>query len=142
MTAQQQIIEKYGQPGPGYLAKYCILWEIHNDFPWFPAKRIYINKDFKDRLMLAFKNIEEAGLQSEIITFDGCYVERKVRGSSAISLHSWALACDLNAHLEKLGQIETNWSEEFLALMQAAGVCWGGNFKGRRDPMHFALYPG
>jgi hypothetical protein len=142
MTAQQQIIAKYGMPGAIYQSKYCTLWQIDAAFPWFPAKRILINTDFKERWELALKNIFDANLHHEIITFDGCYVERKVRGRSAISLHSWAMAFDLNAHLERLGQIETHWSAEFLALISAAGISWGGNFQKRKDNMHFSLYNG
>lgn len=142
MTAQQEIIAKYGQPGPAYQAKYCEIWKIDQDFPWFPAKKIFINKDFKERLMIALKNIDEAGLSHEIKTFDGCYSDRKVRGASSISLHSWAMAWDLNGHIEGLGQTTTHWSAEFLALMAAAGIHWGGNFQRRKDPMHFGLYNG
>lgn len=142
MTAQTKIISKYGEPGPEYQAKYCELWLVQLDFPWFPAKRIFINKDFKEALFKAFTGIEQANLQEEIETFDGCYVERKVRGSSKISLHSWALAIDLNAHKEKLGQEATHWSEQFISIMEQAGVYWGGNFKTRKDNMHFGLYPG
>ncbi len=141
MAAQDEIIAKYGQPDKAYFDTYCILWQVQNDFPWFPAKRIYINKDFKDALYAAFKELEEAGLQDEIETFDGCYVERKVRGSNKISLHSWALAMDTNAAKEKLGQIETNYTPEFIAIM-TKHVFWGGNFKSRADNMHFALFNG
>ncbi len=141
MAAQDEILAKYGPPDKAYFDKYCILWQIQNDFPWFPAKRIYINRDFKDALFSAFKELEEAGLQHEIITFDGCYVERKVRGSNKISLHSWAMALDTNAFKEKLGQILTNYTPVFIAIM-VKHVYWGGGFKKRKDPMHFALFNG
>lgn len=143
MAAQQEIIVKYGSPGPGYQAKYCTIWQIDAEFPWFPAKKILINTDFKERWQHALKNIQAENLQHEIITFDGCYADRKVRlRPSAISLHAWAMAWDLNAHIEQLGQTTTHWSEEFLALVRAAGIFWGGDFHNRKDPMHFALYNG
>ncbi len=142
MIAQDLITQKYGLPSPEYLAKYCSLWEVQKEFPWFPAKRIFINNDFRDKLRVAFERIEAASLQGEIHTFDGCYVERKVRGSNKISLHSWAMACDLNAHEERLGQTVSHFSTVFISIMVTAGLFWGGNYKGRKDPMHFSLYNG
>lgn len=142
MTAQEEILAKYGQPGSAYQSKFCELWNIQTDLPWFPAKRIFINKDFKVKLMTALVAIEFAGLQNEIQTFDGCYVERKVRGSNKISLHSWALSIDLNAHKEKLGQTFTHWSDKFLQIMRDSGIYPGWDFKGRKDPMHFGAFNG
>lgn len=142
MSTQSEIISKYGPPGPVYRAKYCITWNVKADFPWFPSDKIYINKEFKDKLYAAFKQLEQKGLSREIKTFDGCYAERNVRGTDAISLHSWAMAIDINAAFEKLGQIVTHFSKEFIDVIVSNGLFWGGNYHGRKDPMHFSLYNG
>lgn len=142
MSAQTDIIAKYGQPGPAYQGKYCMIWEVQKDFPWFPAKKIFINKDFKDKLYTAFKALEARGIQDEIKTFDGCYNERTVRGSTKLSLHDWAMALDMNAKTEKLGQTFTHWSPAFAQTMKDAGIFWGFDYKGRKDPMHWSLYLG
>ena len=152
MTAQTQIILKYGLPGKEYMDKHCEMWNISEDFPWtlnikvgdtdHAWRRIFINKDFKSKLHHAFQNLERAGLHTEIKTFDGCYVDRKVRGKNARSLHSWALAIDLNAKWEYLGRVSTDWSPRFVAIMKAAGIYWGGDWKGRKDNQHFALFNG
>jgi hypothetical protein len=149
MTAQSQIISKYGLPTDSYKNKYCEMWEIENDFPWVnnilvngkPWKRVYINKEFKVKLFNAFTNLERSGLHIEIKTFDGCYVLRNTRGRKLPSLHSWAMAIDFNAETEKLSQEFTNWSGRFIAIMKAAGLFWGGDWK-RKDPMHFSHYNG
>ena len=151
MSAQTLIINKYGLPSKDYREKYCIMWEIAKDFPWCldikianteaPFKRIFINKEFKAKLSSAFFHLEKVGLHTEIKTYDGCYVDRQVRGRNSKSLHSWAMAIDFNASLEKLGQEKTNWSAQFIAIMKAAGLYWGGDWK-RADNMHFALYNG
>lgn len=133
---------KYGSPSAAYQAKWCMLWHIKEDFNWFPADKIFINKDFKIKLFKAFTALEKLGLHLEINTFDGCYNARAVRGKSALSLHAWAAAIDLNAACEKLGQTQTHWSEEFLQTMRNAGIYWGGDFINRKDPMHFALVNG
>jgi hypothetical protein len=147
MTAQTQIILKYGLPDDIYKSRHCEIWDVQTEFPWFlklekPVKRIFINKDFKSKLKLAFTNLEKADLHKEIISFDGCYVDRSVRGRNMKSLHAWAMAIDLNASKEGLGRIGTAWSPRFIAIMKAAGLYWGGDWKGRKDPMHFALYNG
>lgn len=152
MKAQDLILTKYGPPGEAYKARHCIMWDAVKDFPWLkdvkiggtdsPLKRIYINKDFKEKLALAFTNLEKAGLHTEIKTFDGCYNDRSVRGRDSKSLHAWAMAVDMNAAIERLGQSGTNWSGRFVAIMKAAGLFWGGDWKGRKDSMHFALFNG
>lgn len=152
MTAQQIIIEKYGQPDKDYLAKYCFDWQVKKDFPWFPATEIFINKDFKIKLATAFINLEKANCHTEIKNYDGCFNERTVRGRNSQSLHSWAMAMDMNASLnpmvvKPLDQITAadrlgNWSSEFITIMKAAGIACGGYFIHRPDPMHFALYDG
>ena len=142
MSAQKAIIiPKYGNPDLVYQRKYCTVWEIKKDFTWFPADKIYINKEFEAKLFDAFKNLETKGLHTEIHTFDGCFVQRPVRGMSVPSLHSWAMAIDLNAATEKLSQTKTNWTDEFINTMEAAGLFWGGTWH-RKDSMHFALYNG
>lgn len=142
MTTNQRIVEKYGTPNKDYLNKYCVNWAVKKDFPWFPANEIYINKDFKLKLAAAFAQLQKAGIEGEIKTFDGCYNNRSVRGNVATSLHAWGIAIDLNASVEKLGQTHTNFSGQFIAIMKAAGLFWGGDWKGRKDNMHFALYNG
>lgn len=137
--SRKEILTQYGEPGDEYANRYCETWEVQKEFPGFPAKRIFINKVFKMRLQLAFEQLHAEGLLSEIKTFDGCYVIRNTRGSSLISLHSWAMAMDLNASVEKLGQTVTHWSDRFIEIMRAH-VYWGGDFNNRKDPMHFSLY--
>jgi hypothetical protein len=157
MSAQKQIIAKYGLPSKEYRDKFCSVWNIVEDFEWtelltvgttqIPFKKVFINNDFKDRLFEAFKKIEAAGLQNELKTYNGCYVERKVRGRSAMSLHSWAMAIDFNSETEKLNQkkngvFHSNFSPRLIKCFTDSGIFWGGHWRSRFDPMHFALYNG
>lgn len=142
MSAQQTILLKYGPPDATYQAKYCAMWDVQKEFPWFPAKRMFINNDFKAQLQEAFTVLQAAGVHTEIKTFDGCYNDRSVRGRDSKSLHAWGLAIDLNASVEKLSQSDTHWSEQFISIMEASGIYWGGRWISRKDPMHFALYNG
>lgn len=147
MTASQ-LIEQYGPPDAAYLSENCIIWEVQNDFPWFPAKEIYINKVFKDMLYDSFTAVQAAGLQNEITHFDGCYNKRDVRGSTDVSAHSYACAVDLNAAENPMVVKNVNditptdrlgkWSQGFVDAMTSSGVFFGGNFKTRPDPMHYS----
>lgn len=152
MTAQESIIAKYGLPGPQYESKYMTLWKVAEQFEWFNkvintatgkgTEKIYINTDFRDKLIEAFASLQCNGAYKEIKTFDGCYQLRQVRGKASTSLHSWGIAIDLNAAKEKMYQDKTNWSNKFINTMLDAGIFWGGSWKSRKDSMHFALYNG
>lgn len=142
MSAQQTILLKYGSPDAIYQAKYCAMWDVQKEFTWFPAKRMFINNDFKAKLQEAFTTLQAAGVHTEIKTFDGCYNDRSVRGRDSKSLHAWGMAIDLNASVEKLSQSDTHWSEKFISIMEAAGIYWGGRWISRKDPMHWGMYNG
>jgi hypothetical protein len=144
MTAAD-LIAKYGPPNKAYLEANCILWYIQEDFPWFPAKVVFINKDFKDMLFVSFTAVWAAGLQVEIKTYNGCYVNRPVRGSNSISAHAYAAAMDLDAAIDGMVVNPTQdqrlgkWSQAFVDAMTSSGVFFGGNFIHRADPMHFSM---
>ncbi len=142
MSAQILLLKKYGNPDKDYFNNYCINWAVKQDFPWFPANEIFINKEFKLKLAQAFTQLEKNSLQGEVKTFDGCYNDRSVRGHATLSLHAWAVAIDLNASTEKLGQTHAGWSGQFVAIMKATGLFWGGDWINRKDPMHWALMNG
>lgn len=148
MSAQQQLIVKYGPPDRDHINQSCTIWHIQEDFPWFPAQSIFINKDFKELLYGAFKKLEAAGLHVEIKTYNGCYSDRDVRGSTSTSLHAWAAALDLNAKTNGMvvgptpAQRKGSWSDAFISVMKEAGVFFGGDFHVRADPMHWALLDG
>jgi hypothetical protein len=140
---QRELHRRYGDPREkGWGNKWMSIWQIKRDFPWFPAEKIYIHKDFKEKLTRAFKVLEAAELHKEIKTFDGCYCIRTVRGTdSLMSVHSWGCAIDLNAKLNPLGA-EAHWSHDFISVMEHCGIFCGSRWHGRPDPMHFALVNG
>jgi hypothetical protein len=159
MSAQQELLKKYGDPDSHYLWDFCHVWQIQNDFSWFPVKCFLVNDDFKDILLQAFKSLEDKGLHVEIKTYDGCYNDRSVRGSTITSLHAWGCAIDLNAAEEGMQSIPAEqitpekrlgkWSQAFVDTMKTAGLYYGGDFHSvhadgteRIDPMHWALLDG
>jgi len=148
MSSQQELLKKYGPPAGGYIAKYCVTWAVQQAFPWFPVSHFLINSDFMRVLFKAFTELQAAGLHTEINTFDGCYNDRDVRGSTSTSLHAWAAAIDLNAASNGMivgptpEQRKGSWSDGFISTMKTAGVFYGGDFIHRADPMHWALLDG
>ena len=141
--AQQKLFRAYGDPRASeWEAMWMMLWHIQNDFPWFPAKTVYIHKDFRGLLIPAFSRLEEKGLHLEIRSYDGCFNVRHVRGSySVLSTHSWGAAIDLNARENPLGS-SGRWSGPFLDVLSSCGIFCGQRWTGRKDPMHFAMVNG
>lgn len=116
---------------------------------WFPnwhvdgklVTHIALNKDVHGPLLAALTSVKDKGLGGLLQTFDGCFNIRMVRGTSASpSLHSYALALDINADHNPLGATHGGFYDhpEFVKCFTDAGFDWGGNFHNRKDPMHFS----
>ena len=74
---------------------------------------------------------------------DWGYCYREIRGSQTVlSNHSSGTAIDLNATKHPLGSAGT-FPPVQVALIQALckkyGIRWGGDYKGRKDEMHFEI---
>jgi len=73
---------------------------------------------------------------------DWGYCYRMVRGTTdKLSNHSSGTAIDLNASRHPLGQItfEPGKVPMIRALAHKWGLTWGGDYKGRKDEMHFEI---
>jgi hypothetical protein len=74
---------------------------------------------------------------------DWGYAFRMVRGSTdKLSNHSSGTAIDLNATQHPLGKSGTFPSEKvpmIQALAKKYGMLWGGDFRHRKDEMHFEI---
>ena len=88
---------------------------------------------------------EEAGLLGRVLSFEGAYNPRFIRGSREIlSAHAYGCAFDINARWNSVGTIPARHGEqgsvrELVALANEFGFYWGGQFASRRDGMHFEL---
>lgn len=151
MITSAQCLKKYGDPN--LLAtqnKHFVVWEVPMDIRnafshvrfsavgtiGFP-KKIFINKDFLPVLEKSLKNVVSRGLSKELKTWDGCFMIRNKRGLKSLSLHSWALAIDVNAFENQLNQ-KPKLSSGFVKCFTDAGCEWGGTWK-RIDAMHFQI---
>lgn len=151
MVTSAQALKKYGDPNLLETQnKHFELWLIPNDILeafkhvrfsalgtiGFP-KKIFLNKDFKPALEKALRNLMSRGLTKELKTWDGVFIIRSKRGLASLSLHSWAIAVDVNASENQLNQIP-KLSQAFVKCFTDAGLDWGGTWK-RLDAMHFQL---
>lgn len=123
--------------------------EIRAKIPVLPAK-IYANKVAAPKIIAAYREVMRNGLGGEIKTYDGCFVIRKQRGSTAISKHSFGIAIDMNATWNPLIKVTpqnrlamrkkyVQWSEKFLDCWRKTGWECGADWETRLDGMHFEL---
>jgi hypothetical protein len=89
-------------------------------------------------LSKAFKKLIDTKCVNELKTWDGCFNIRKKRGLKSMSLHSWGLACDLNAFENGLNQ-KPKLSALFVSCFTTSGFEWGGHWENPVDGMHFQL---
>ena len=87
---------------------------------------------------------EKAGLLHNVLTFDGSYVPRFVRGSrKTLSNHAFGSAFDINVAWNGLGAVpallgQKGCVRELVKIANDNGFYWGGHFK-RLDGMHFEV---
>ncbi len=67
------------------------------------------------------------------------YACRAIKGivPSVASNHSWGLALDINAPTNPLGGTTTDMPSWMPDLWNEYGFRWGGDYSGRKDPMHY-----
>lgn len=68
--------------------------------------------------------------------FGGCFNIRAISGSNSWSNHSWACALDLSPGSNGFNMKPTI-GNIVVAAFKRQGFIWGGDYKGRKDAMHF-----
>lgn len=88
---------------------------------------------------------ETAGLLDRILSFDGSFVARFIRGSTtSLSNHAFGTAFDINASENTLGTRpllvgQRGSTRELVPIANKWGFYWGGHFGSRPDGMHFEI---
>ena len=151
MVTSAQSLKKYGDPNLlETQSKHFELWIVENDILeafkhvrfsvlgtiGFP-KKIFLNKDMKTPLQNALRTLICRGLTSELKTWDGVFIIRTKRALTSLSLHSWAIAVDVNQSENQLN-MTPKLSPEFVKCFTDCGFDWGGTWT-RKDGMHFQL---
>lgn len=135
----RQAAARYGTVGSSKAHSWMEIWQVPVQMRVGAIPpRIYCNREFQPVLESAFAEIAIQRLGHLIETYDGCFCERPMRGKLLTpSLHSFAIAIDLNAAKNRLGQPPT-MDRRLVEIFEAAGAEWGGRWS-RRDGMHFQL---
>lgn len=143
---QSALIAFYGDPGKGEIARNLV--RVTPPFQMYyagrPLKTISFHKKAAPALLAALNDIwehcgrDQAVLDKEgISNCAGTYNPRKVRGSATKwSNHAFGAAIDLDAESNGLGQ-KGDMPSWVVAAFKRQGARWGGDYRGRKDPMHF-----
>jgi len=88
---------------------------------------------------------EEAGLLPKVLSWQGSYVPRFIRGSrTTLSNHAFGTAFDINSSWNGLGVCppfvgQEGCVRELVGIANQFGFYWGGHFPKRADGMHFEV---
>ena len=129
-------------------------WDKHNiisvDCPQLhgtkgcPSGKVSFHAKGAKQLQALWAAWEAAGLLPLVLTFDGGWNPRFVRGSTKyLSNHAWGTAFDLNYKWNALGCVPALVGKEgsvrkLVEIAHSNGFYWGGHF-GRLDGMHFEI---
>lgn len=137
MVKSIDCFNKYGTPTAKNKFLKLLVIPKHLQIEHLPNK-IFCNIDLHEPFQYALAHLISTGCANEIKTFDGCFNIRKMRNASAMSLHSWGIAIDLNA-FENQMFTKGKFSKKFIDCFKSSGFDWGGDWEKRTDPMHFQL---
>jgi hypothetical protein len=112
-------------------------WDISRS-----VKQVTCHRLLVPILTRVFDDLQNAGLESKLTSFGGCFAFRPQRTGTKLSAHSWGIAIDLNPETNQQGTAG-NMDPQIVAVFRQAGFEWGGRWQGKkRDPMHFQFCQG
>ncbi len=108
-----------------------------------PVTKIQVHVKSADALKRALETIAafEPAVRKHVQHFSGTYNYRPIRGSSRLSCHAFGAAIDFDAANLPLGHgvPASEMPQEVVDAFESQGFFWGGDYTGRKDPMHFQL---
>ena len=103
------------------------------------------HKKAAGQLVALWKAWEDAGFLDRVLTWDGSFVPRFIRGSrTVLSNHAFGTAFDINAALNPRGTRpllvgKKGSVRELVTIANDHGFYWGGHFVAKPDGMHFEI---
>lgn len=143
---QADLIRFYGTPGAEVEAQLIpVVPPFQMYYDGKPIKHIRFHRKAAGALKAALDEIwEHYGKDQRkidalgISKYAGAYNPRKVRGSATKwSNHAYGAAIDLNAAENGFGKGKGNIPQPVIDAFKRQGARWGGDYRGRTDPMHF-----
>jgi D-alanyl-D-alanine carboxypeptidase len=117
---------------------------LSSDQPFSGTVRL--SREATPAAVAAFAEIEAAGLKDRILSFDGSFVPRTIRGAaSRLSVHALGTAFDLNCQWNFFGKPAVDAGQkgsvkELVPIFEKHGFKWGGT-AGGPDTCHFEFKP-
>ncbi len=131
----------FGKPGTNLVQ---IIPPFQMYYATHPIKAITVNKAVATSLLLVFNEIlDKCGHDQKkvdalgVSNYGGCYNNRPIRGSTNISNHAYAAAIDIDPEHNPLGAKLGKMSPIVITAFKNQEWLWGGDYKGRKDWMHF-----
>jgi hypothetical protein len=143
---QAALIRFYGKP-PSVVEKQMVYIEppFRMTYSGAPLTRLRFHKKAAPALAAALQKIwdfyghdqamiDKLGVSRTAGTFN----PRKIRGSKTKwSNHAYGAAIDINSEENGLGAVRSTIPLPVIAAFKSEGAKWGGDYKGRKDNMHF-----
>lgn len=100
---------------------------------------LYVHRDVASLFEGFLNELVATGYSLDEQDDDWGYVNRDIRGRPGVkSNHSWGLAVDINAAKNPMGdKLVTDLPKNVSAMAKRWGLKWGGDYRGRKDAMHF-----
>lgn len=98
-----------------------------------------------DQLQAAWAEVKAQGLMDRVLSWDGSFVPRMIRGSlTKPSEHTFGCAFDINVQWNGLGVTPPRSGlrgsvRELVPIFEKHGFLWGGGWARRPDGMHFQI---
>lgn len=137
----------YGDPGTGEVGRQLVpvVPPFRMTYDGKPIKAIQFHKRAAPALQAALNAIWEHYNRDQAIIdrlgiskYAGSYNPRKIRGSATRwSNHAYGAAIDLNAEQNGFNTGKGTMPQPVVDAFKAQGALWGGDYRGRTDPMHF-----
>lgn len=159
-SARQEVFGKYSyqhDPSPDNPDRITILdnWERENivtvETPQLAGVKgaprtgkVRFHRLASDQFRTLWKEWEDAGLLDRVLTWEGSFTPRFIRGSrTTLSNHAFGSAFDINYEWNRLGTQPAlvgsrGCVRELVQIANEHGFYWGGHFS-RMDGMHFEV---
>jgi hypothetical protein len=116
-----------------------VLWTV----PGSGGQRILVHKSILPALQRVSAGLAAEAAAGRVypITRVSSFAARTVSGTRQISRHAMAASIDINYPQNPYradGKLITNIPDWFAQVWRDAGFCWGGDWRGSKDPMHFS----
>lgn len=141
-------VKFYGDPRlAGFEDKYLTLlippFQMYYDK--HPVKGIRVNRAVAASLLRVFGTVWEACKHDQkrldatgLSAYGGCYNFRPIRGTAAsLSNHAFGAAIDIDPERNPLGAKLGAMPKVVIDAFKGEGWLWGGDYRGRKDWMHF-----